>query len=216
MVLERLVRYRYLRIGHFYEFSRAGKEVSDRAVRRLLHDFREHGYISRRVAVFDIGRGSLPRYENVYWLSPAGVRLAHECGFCDEEFPGTVRAALRTLEHELAITEFHLGAERFCRAHGWRLHWQQHGLKRGVNPDALFALTDPRRPSDANTSYYFLEVERSREAGYQDGRSALLRRLRRYADYQGSAACRRDWLWFDEFRIVIVVVSEMRRKMIWF
>lgn len=211
-ILECLVRYRYLRTGHFYELHGASQKVSDRAVRRLLHDFREHGYVSRRVVVSDVGRGSLPRYENVYWLSPAGVRLARDCGFCDEEFPGTARTSFRTLEHDVAITDVHLAVERFSRVHGWPLHWQQHGLKRGVNPDALFALTDPRRPGDANTSYYFLEVERSGEGGYRDGRSVLLRRLHRYVDYQGSTACRQDWEWFDEFRVLIVVASEARRK----
>jgi len=80
-----------------------------------------------------------------------------------------------------------------------------------VNPDALFALTDPQRPEHASTSYYFLEVERSREAGYRDGRSILLHRLQRYAEYQGSPACRDDWEWFDEFRVVIVVATEARR-----
>lgn len=178
----------------------------------LLHDFWEHGYINRRVVVAEIGRRSVPRYENVYWLSPAGVDLACDYGYCDEEFSGTPGKSLWTLAHDVAITDVHLAVEGFCRAHGWLLHWQQHALKRSVNPDALFALTNPGRPSDANTSYYFLEIERSRQGGYRDGRSILIRRLRHYADYQGSAACVRDWEWFSEFRVVIVVASESRQR----
>lgn len=207
-----MARYRHLRTSHFYELFGAGRDVSERAVRRLLHDFRQHGFIRRRVVVSDVGGGELPDYENVYWLSPAGVRLARDCGFCDDDFPAASRTSPRTLEHDVAITDFHFGVEQFSRAHGWLLHWQQHGLRRGVNPDALFALTDPGRPGDANTSYYFLEIERSGEGGYRDGRSVLLRRLHRYADYQGSAACLRDWTWFDGFRVVIVVASEARRR----
>lgn len=211
-ILEQLVRYRYLRTSHFYQLRCVGQEVSDRAVRRLLRDFWRHGHLRRRIVVADIGRSPVPRFENVYWLSPAGVRLARDCGLCDDTFPERPQRGFRTLEHDAAITDVHLGVERFARAHGWPLYWQQHGLKRGVNPDALFALTDPRGPSIANTAYYFLEVERSRLGGYRDGRSVLLRRLHRYADYQASAACRRDWQWFDEFRVVIVVASEARRR----
>lgn len=210
-ILERLTRYRYLRTKHFYALCSTGRNVTERAVRRLLHDFWAHGYLHRRVVVSDVGRSPVPRYENVYWLSPAGVGLARDCGFCDEEVPEAPGRSLRTLAHDVAITDFHLGVERFRGAHEWLLHWQQHGLRRGVNPDALFALTDPRCPSDANTAYYFLEIERSREGGYRDGRSVLLRRLCRYAEYQGSPGCRRDWEWFSEFRVVIVVASEARR-----
>lgn len=211
-VLERLVRYRYLRTSHFYELCGAGRSVTARAVRRLLHDFLAHGFIRRRAVMSEVERVPVPRYENVYWLSPAGVTLARACGLCDDDFPAAPRASLGMLQHDAAISDFHLGVERFCRAHDWLLHWRQHGLRRGVNPDALFALTDPRRPAEANTSYYFLEVEHSGEGGYRDGRSVLLRRLQRYAEYQGSDTCRRDWDWFDEFRLVIVVASEARRR----
>jgi hypothetical protein len=210
-ILERLTRYRYLRTSHFYALAGAGSTVSTRAVRRLLHDFWDHGYLHRRIVVAEASRDPVPRYEHVYWLSPSGVGLARDCGYCDDAFPTSLRSH-RTLAHDAAITDIHLAVERFCRGQGWRLHWQQHGLKRTLNPDALFALTDPRRPADANTSYYFLEIERSREAGYREGRSVLLRRLERYAGYQGSAACRRDWEWFDEFRVVVVVASERRRE----
>jgi hypothetical protein len=211
-ILKRLTQYRYLRTSHFYALSGAGRSVSARAVRRLLRDFWECGCLARRIVVADVSREPLPRYEYVYWLSRAGVALARDCGFCDDEFLTAPRPSHRTLAHDAAITEVHLGVERFCRTHGWRFYWRQHGLKHGVNPDALFALTDPGRPPDASTSYYFLELERSGEGGYRKGRSGLLRRLHRYAAYQGSAACRRDWAWFDEFRVVIVVASEARRK----
>lgn len=211
-VLERLVRYRFLRTSHFYEFCGAGRSVSERAVRRLLHDLLAHGFLRRRVVMSEVARDPFPRYENVYWLSRAGVVLARECGLCDEDVPAASGASLVMLQHDVAISDFHIGVERFCRERGWLLHWRQHGLRRGVNPDALFALTDPSRPAEENTSYYFLEVERSGEGGYREGRSVLLRRLDGYADYQGSEACRSDWEWFEEFRVVIVVASEVRRR----
>ena len=102
--------------------------------------------------------------------------------------------------------------ERVCLANGWPLYWQQHHLKRTVNPDALFALTDPRVPEDESTSYYFLEVERSRQGSYRDNQSGLLRKLERYRDYHGSETCLREWEWFDEFGVVIVVKNEIRRE----
>lgn len=211
-ILERLVRYRYLRTRHFYQFADAGRTITERAVRRVLHDFWAHGYLRRQVVIAETGRGTLPQYEYAYWLAPAGVQLARERGLCGDDFAATLGDSLRTLTHDVAITDVHLSIERFSRTHNWPLYWQQHGLRRGVNPDALFALTDPGGPGEANTSYYFLELERSREAGYQDGSSALMRRLHLYAEYQASDVCRNDWEWFSEFRVVVVVATEARRR----
>lgn len=210
-ILRDLVRYRYLRTTHFYHLLSAGAAVSTRSVRRLLHDFRAHGFLGRRVVVAEPSGHLLPHYEQVYWLSPSGVALARACELCDDDFPLAHRRSQQMLAHEAALTDVHLAVERFCRVHARRLYWQQHRLKRGVNPDALFALTDPSRPNDDSTAYYFLELERWREAGHRHGRSALLRRLHRYATYQGSSECRRDWKWFDEFRVILLLATERRR-----
>ena len=61
------------------------------------------------------------------------------------------------------------------------------------------------------TIYYFLEVEKSREGNYRNGDSALMRKLERYCVYQNSSECRRDWMWFDEFRVLILVTNETRQ-----
>lgn len=61
------------------------------------------------------------------------------------------------------------------------------------------------RPENESTSYYFLEVEKSRQGSYRDGKSGLLRKLERYAEYHGSDRCLKEWGWFDEFRVLIVV-----------
>ena len=53
---------------------------------------------------------------------------------------------------------------------------------------------------------------RSRQGSYRDGQSGLLRKLERYKDYHGSEACLREWEWFDEFRVVIVVKNEVRKQ----
>lgn len=212
IVLDWLLRYRYLRTSHFYELSGVGQRVSDRAVRRLLHDFSGRGFIRRRAVVANLPREPAPRYENVYWLSPAGARLARDCELCGDDLPDPPRPSPRTIAHDVAITDVHFGVDRFCRESRWLLYWQQHALRHGVNPDALFALTDPEKDQDANTTYYFLEVERSWEGGYREGRSVLLRRLYQYAEYGGSTACKEDWAWFSEFRVVIIVATEARRR----
>ncbi len=205
------VSFRYLRMRHLYLLYRAKSLVTDRAVRRLVRDFWAHGYLHRRIAPSSSPK-PLPVGEFAYWLSAKGTAIAEDSGIAASVLPVPRRAVARTLEHELTITDFHLRAEQFTSSQGLTLHWEQYGLRRGVNPDAFFAVTDPSRPRDEGTSYGFLEIERSRLGGYVDGRSVLLRRLRRYAEYQGSAGCKVDWKWFDEFRVVVVVTSEARRR----
>jgi hypothetical protein len=210
-ILDFLCRYIYLRTSDFYTLVRADRDGARRAVRRLLHDFWGRGYLVRRPVIDYDAPGPFPRYENVYSLSSSGVELLRDSGSLDDALTCTPDKSPHSLEHDVWITEFHLAVERFCDVNGRTAYWQQHNLKRTVNPDALFALTDPSRPEDESTSYYFLEIERSRQGSYRDGRSALLRKLDRYAEYYGTERCLRDWDWFDEFRVVIVVANETRR-----
>ena len=211
-ILDLLRRYTYLRTAHFYSLVRAERDGAQRAVRRLLHDFWKRGYLVRRPVVDYEASGPFPRYENVYWLSSPGLELMQDCGYFDEGLMCTSEKSPHSLEHDIAITDFHLAVDRFCVASGWTLYWQQHGLKRTVNPDAFFALTDPRRSEDDSTAYHFLEMERSRQGSYRDGQSGLLRKLERYKDYHGSEACLREWEWFDEFHVVIVVKNQVRKE----
>jgi hypothetical protein len=210
-LVDRFVQFRYLSTSHLYSLYQAGTDVTERGVRRLVHDFWAHGYLHRRVASAAANRPR-PASEFVFWLSKKGVALAEDAGASSQSLPDPRPGIARTLDHELAITEFHLAAERAVEPAGIKLHWEQYGLRRGVNPDAMFAVTDPAKPEHESTAYCFLEVERSRLGGYAGGRSVLLRRLKRYAAYQGTEECRADWRWFDEFRVVIVVTSEARRR----
>jgi len=210
-LVEQFVKFRYLRMSHLYVLHGAGSAVTERAVRRLVRDFWAHGFLYRRIAPWS-GTQPVPAGEFAYWLSAKGTILAEDRGVARGLLPAPRAAIARTLEHELAITDFHLRAEQSTSSRGLNLFWQQYGLRRGVNPDALFAVTDSTKARDENTSYYFLEVERSRLGGYTDGRSVLLRRLRRYAAYQASPECQQDWKWFNEFRVVILVTSEARRR----
>lgn len=207
-LVEQFVRFRYLRMSHIYALYGA---LTTRGARRLVRAFWAHGYLLRRVTP---GSSSQPQpaSEFAYWLSPRGVALAEDTGIAACALPQPRPGISRTLAHELTITDFHMAADGATASRGLWLYWEQYRLRRGVNPDALFAITDPARPDAENTSYTFLEIERSQQGGYAGGRSVLLRRLAQYAKYQGSADCRKDWEWFDEFGVVIVVTSEIRQK----
>ena len=208
-ILELLCRYSYLRTSHFYDLLSAQSDGSRRAVRRLLRDFWVRRYLKRKPIVDYRVTSPFPRYENIFWLSRSGLFLARDCGF--REGITTPEKSPHTLEHEATITEFHLAVEQVANSNHLELYWQQHNLKRSVNPDALFALIDPRYPEGESTFYYFLEVEKSREGNYHDGESALMRKLERYFGYQGTSDCRRDWIWFDEFRVLILVTNETQQ-----
>lgn len=115
----------------------------------------------------------------------------------------------RTLDHELEITSFHIALVRFCRNNNLTLYWQQKDLKRGIHPDALFALTDPSKPDGRNTYYFFLEVERSKLGQYRIGDPSIVRKLERYARYYDSDQCAKDWN-FRGFRVVVVQQTDER------
>lgn len=115
----------------------------------------------------------------------------------------------RTLDHELGITTFHIALKRFCHDNRRTLFWQQRDLKRGIHPDALFALTDPSKPEGQNTHYFFVEIERAKLGQYRTGEPAILRKLERYAQYFGSDQCDRDWN-FRAFRVVAVLTTDER------
>lgn len=115
----------------------------------------------------------------------------------------------RTLDHELEITGFHIALSRLARAHGRQLYWQRRDLKRGLHPDALFALTDPTKAEGRNTHYFFLEIEKSKLAKHRDGEPSIVRKLARYARYYDTAECEQDWN-FRKFRVVVIQKTDER------
>lgn len=143
----------------------------------------------------------------VYGLSDKGLPVSDTYSW-----PKTFdEHSARTLDHELEISFFHMAIKRLVENNGLQLYWQQSDLKRRIHPDALFALTDPRRPEDKNTWYFFLEVERSRVGKYLNGEPGIMRKLIRYADYFDSEACLKDWN-FRRFRVIVVQRTDARRE----
>jgi len=116
----------------------------------------------------------------------------------------------RTLDHELEISYFHESLENFCDKHGLQLFWQQRRLKQGVNPDAYFSITDPRK-DDRNTNHFFLEIERSKIGNYKNGEPSIIRKFKHYYSYYDTPQCEKDWS-FKHYRVVAVLPNSDRRE----
>jgi hypothetical protein len=118
----------------------------------------------------------------------------------------------RTLDHELEISWFHMALKKFCTKQKLILYWQQADIKRTVAPDALFAITDPVKPTGKNTLYYFLEIERAKIGHYKNGEPSIIRKLGKYHEYYGSDACQKEWATFRQYRVIVVQPTEQRRE----
>ena len=141
-MLELLAEFFCLRTNDLAELvhRRALRETDERGMRRTLSILKEEGYLNR-LPYFDLGqqRGGL---SYVYGLSDKGAQFARAS--LDFPFPKTFdEHSARTLDHELEISLFHVALKRLCASRGISLYWKQKDLKCTVNPDALFALTDP-------------------------------------------------------------------------
>src|SRR5207244_3110799 len=157
------------------------RDTARRGVRRLLTLLHRAGLVERSRYVLDDPRDPFLRYQHCYRLSHSGRAAIGRGNAPAEKSPAS-------LPHELGITAFHIAlAASMPPTH--RLYWRQTDLKHGVNPDALFAITDTTEPRESSTYYYFLEVERSRQGHYRGGESGLLAKLRRYSEYRKSARC---------------------------
>lgn len=81
-----------------------------------------------------------------------------------------------------------------------------------MNPDAVFGLTDSAKQKDSRSHYYFLELEKSRQGHYRDGLSLLMKKVDAYFNYFNSDKCEREWKWFRQFRVILVLRNEQRRR----
>jgi hypothetical protein len=135
-------------------------------------------------------------------LTDAGVELCGEGKTFDEH-------SERTVDHELDVAFFHLALQEVCDEHGYTLRWQQSGLKHGINPDAYFSLTNPRK-EDKNTHHFFLEIERAKIGNYKEGEPSIIRKLKRYYDYYNTPGCEDAW-GFRTYRVVTVMRNDERR-----
>ncbi|MGA2269036.1 MAG: replication-relaxation family protein [Bryobacteraceae bacterium] len=187
--------------------NRAITESDARSVRRTLSILHRDGFLYRAPHLdFGHERGGVAY---VYGLSAKGVGHALRNGYSTPATKTLDEHSLRTLDHELGITLFHIALHRLCARQGLRYAWRQTGLKRTVHPDAVFNVADPANPGKAFC--YFLEIERSKLGNYRNGEPQIFRKLRAYYDYFNSTGCEKEW-GFCQYRVVVVQRTDARRE----
>jgi hypothetical protein len=208
-VLALLAEFFCLRTNDVAELMR-GRTPTDsdkRSIRQTLSVLLSAGVVSR-LPYLDLDRVT-GGVHYAWGLSDKGVQFCKSlwplCKTFDEH-------SQRTLDHELEISSFHMALKRFAAKNNLELHWQQADLKCTVSPDAMFALTDPAKPEDKNTLYYFLEIERAKIGHYQNGEPSIMRKLGKYHEYYGSDACQKEWETFRQFRVIVVQRTDERRR----
>lgn len=192
--LEALADYFCLRIKDVALLT--GKDPEDDNNRRSLQTTLSLLYrqgIVTRLPYFDTDKDVQSR-SYVYGLTDASAKQYGGKTF-DEH-------SLRTLDHELSISEFHI---EFMRAFPkLRIVWKQSNIKRGISPDAYFSVTDPSLPEGKNTMHYFLEIERAKIGNIVNGEPSIIRKLAHYYEYYNSDECQKDW-GFRQYHVIVVV-----------
>jgi hypothetical protein len=178
-----------------------------RSARRTLSILHRDGFLCRLPHLdVDRNRGGIGY---VYGLSAKGVKHAFRNGYATATTKTLDEHSVRTLDHELELTSFHIALDRLCRELNLRHSWRQTNLNHTVHPDALFYVVDPRSPGKAFC--YFLEIERAKLGQYRDGEPQILRKLKKYYQYFNSTDCEREW-GFRQFRVIVVQRTEARRE----
>ncbi len=184
--------------------NRAITETDERSVRRTLAILHRDGLLAR----FDLSAG-LGTAAYVYGLSDRGVNHAFENGYSTPATKTLDEHSLRTLDHELEITAFHIALHQLSLSSGIVYSWRQTDLKHTIHPDAFFTITDRQ---DANKEHcFFLEIERSKLGNYRDGEPQILRKLGAFYDYFNSTGCEKEW-GLRHFRVVVVQRTDARRQ----
>ena len=178
-----------------YALTAAKNPTQQRATRRFLKLMSDAGFLLRELIVTK-SPSPFPHFQYSYRLSKHGAKEVHKK--CSAE------KSPASLAHDSEITSFHIA----LRKYPGKLWWKQDDLKKTIYPDAVFGLA---KDSAAPAAYFFLEIEKSRQGHYREGDSGLITKLKRYAAYRKSSACRREFKHFDDFRVIVVVTSAERR-----
>jgi len=219
-ILKRLVEYRLLQPDDLVRLT--GRNMI--SLRRRLLQLLRQGYVERLTLPLERERpvGSPPD-AFVYRLAGRGMRTAKVYGFADEDDRATREKSNMFLPHDLVITKIHLTLALATRDTplelvGWEqrrsvlLDWADNGRGRlSVNPDALFGLKNREKPEGQNTSYFFLEVVRSRESDYRKGESYFMRKMAAFVAYhrQGKHTARYG---ISNFRVITITPTRQRAE----
>lgn len=217
-ILRRLVEYRFLQPLDFQKLT--GRNII--SLRRRLLQLLRHGYVERFTLPMERGApiGSPPD-AYVYQLKPRGILRAKEYGFADDDYRHTREKSNLFLIHDLILTEIHLTLELATRGTpleliAWEqrrsvlLDWADHNSGRlSVNPDALFGLKNRDKPEGQNTTYFFLEVVRSRESDYHRQQSYFMRKMHAFLAYHTQGK-HRERYGIGNFRVITVTPTKQR------
>src|SRR5579863_118602 len=134
-VLELFAEFFCLRTNDAAELlrNRIITESDARSVRRTLAILHRDGFLYRAPhfdAAHDRGGAGY-----VYGLSAKGVNHALRDGYRTPSTKTLDEHSIRTLDHELEISSFHIALHRLCAAKGIRYQWRQKDLKHTVHPD---------------------------------------------------------------------------------
>ncbi len=148
------------------------------------------------------------------YYDPETDAVSYVCGLTDKgvaEYGGKTfdEHSIRTLDHELDISLFHIALQELCDGHGLVLTWRQTDLKHGIDPDAQFSITNPKREGK-NTRNFFLELERAKLGAMKDGKYGITRKLEHYYDHYDTDECEKQW-GFRTFRVAVIMRSAERR-----
>jgi hypothetical protein len=193
--------------GRSFLRGRAITESDMRSVRRTLSILHRDGFLYR-APFLDAGHERCG-IGYVYGLSAKGVNHALQNGYSTLATKTLDEHSLRTLDHELEITSFHIALHRLCAAQGLRYAWRQTDLKHTVHPDAVFNVADPAHPTKAFC--YFLEIERSKLGNYRNGEPQIFRKLQKFYGYFNSTGCEKEW-GFRQYRVIVVQRTDARRE----
>jgi hypothetical protein len=180
-------------------------ESDARSVRRTLAILRRDGFLYRAPHI-DISR-ERGGAGYVYGLSSKGVNHAFRNGYATPATKTLDEHSVRTMDHELEISNFHIALHRLCGDIPYE--WHQTDLKHTIHPDAFFTVADP---TDARNEFrYFLEIERSKLGQYRNGEPQILRKLKTFYEYFNSTDCEKKW-GFRQYRVIVVQRTERRRE----
>jgi hypothetical protein len=218
-IIRWFTEYHYLQPLHVQLLSR--RHII--AVRRRLRQLHDQGFVVRTTVPF--ARNApiwSPPDQYVYYLSRKGLTLAQELGFADDQARYNPEKSEALLPHDLFLTTFHLTLRLATAAAGdiHLIYWEQRRAvlqdsvrasyeRYSVNPDAVFFLKDDGKPQDQNTSYFFLEYERSRPSGHAQGESNFIRKMRGFYEYHRTAGDAKRW-GIPNFYVVTVTPTRER------
>src|SRR5712692_8892201 len=102
------------------------------------------------------------------------------------------------------------GYPRFLQRRSVLLDWAEDRRGRlSVNPDALFGIKNCEKPEGQNTTYFFLEIVRSRESEYERQQSNFMRKMDAFVAYhrEGKHTARYG---ISNFRVITVTPTKQR------